>query len=364
MMNCYARSRRCCQLTHLQAEPLKQKLWRIQMIQILCVGIDVSKDKLDVAIASDRNKILLNSTFDNTLPGFKILQKWVKKHSKKFDNIHFCMESTSIYHEEIAEFLQEQNFIVSVLNPSQTKAFAESRLCRTKTDKVDAGILAHYCLIHQPEESVKLPEEVKKLRRLKRFLNTQISARAREKTRLHSIKDDDVAHVLRGTISFLSESIAKTEKLINEHIKNSPELKRKVELLKTVPGIADKTAYEILSEIHIEDGKSINVKAQVAHAGLAPKEKLSGSSVRGKSKICKKGNSNLRGALYMPAMSAIQHNPILFAFYHRLLSRGKLPIVALVAVMRKLLVICIGVLRNNQPFQVDWAQKQKFVLAT
>jgi len=136
-----------------------------------------------------------------------------------------------------------------------------------------------------------------------------------------------------------------------------------VELLKTIPGIGDKTAYEILSEIHIEDGENLNVKAQVAHAGLAPRERLSGSSVRGKSKICKKGNSNLRGALYMPAMCCIQHNPILFGFYHRLLSKGKLEMVALVAVMRKLLTICIGVLRNNQPFQVDWVQKRKEKLA-
>jgi len=334
-------------------------------MNILYSGIDVSKDKLDIAIAENREKIVSNAAFDNNLSGFKQLQKWVKKHSKNFKNVHFCIESTGIYHEEITEFLQEQGFIVSVINPFQSKSFANSKLCRTKTDKVDAGLLAHYCLIHQPEENVKLPEEVKKLRRLVRFLNTQIEARAKEKTRLHSIKDDDVAHVLKGTILFLSDSIAQVEGLINEHINNCPNLKHKVRLLKTIPGIGDKTAWEILAEIHIEDGKSINVKAQVAHAGLAPKERSSGN-MKGKTKICKTGNSQLRRALYMPAACCIRRNPILSDFYHRLLSRGKLKMVALVAVMRKLLAIAIGVLKNNQPFQIDWVTKQqdKFVFAT
>jgi transposase len=291
--------------------------------------------------------------------GFQYLEKWVKKHSRTLKNVHFCIESTGIYHEEIVEFLQEKGFIVSVINPFQSKAFANSRLCRTKTDKVDAGLLAHYCLTYQPEESIKPSEEVKKLRRLVRFLNTQIETRAQNKTRLHSIRDEDVAHVLKGTILFLTQSIAQIEKAIKGHIDTCPDLKHKVELLKTIPGIGDKTAWEILSEIHIEDGKNLNIKAQVAHAGLAPREYKSGSSVKGRTKICKRGNSNLRRALYMPAMCSVQKNPLLAAFYHRLLSRGKAKMVALIAVMRKLLVIAIGILKNNQPFQVDWVLQQK-----
>ncbi len=339
------------------------------MTQILYAGIDVSKDKLDLAIASERDKILASSTFDNSLSsinGFKQLVKWVKKYFKKFKKVHFCIESTGIYHEEIAEFLQEKGFIVSVINPFQSKSFACSKLCRTKNDKVDAAILANYCLIHQPEESIKLPEDIKTLRNLRRNMDKLINTRAEYKTKLQNCKDSNVAHVLKGTVFSLSGSIAQIEKLIKDHIQKFPELKVNIELLKTIPGIGDKTAYAIISEIHIEDGKSLTVKAQVAHAGLAPREYKSGSSINGKTRICKTGNANLRKALYMPAMCAIKNNPILFGFYHRLLSRGKPKMVALVAVMRKLLAICIGVLRNNQPFQVDWAkkQKEKFALST
>jgi len=348
-----------------KAELLKQKnKLEKKMTKTLYVGIDVAKVKVDVAITTDGKKIISSSTFNNNSEGFKKLTNLIKKYSNKTSKIHCCMESTGIYHEEIAEFLQEQNFIVSVINPYQSKAFAGSQLLRTKNDKVDAMLLASYCAISQPKETVKIPEYVKKLRRLIRFLNTQISARTKEKIRLHSIKDDDVAHVLKGTISFLSESIAQVERLIKEHIKKYPELKHKVDLLKTIPGIGDKTACEILAEIHIEDGQSINVKSQVAHAGLAPREFQSGSSIKGKPRICRTGNANLRKALYMPAMCAIQKNQLLSEFYHRLVASGKIKMVALVATMRKLLVIAIGVLRNDKPFDPNWAkiQQEKYLL--
>lgn len=331
------------------------------MTQTLYAGIDVSKDKLDVAIASDREKILLNSSFENRISGikgFQQLKKWIKKHCKSFKNVHFCIESTNNYHEEIAEYLQEEGFIVSVINPFQSKSFACSKLCRTKNDKVDAGILAHYCLIHQPEANIKPPKELKKLKTYRRNMDKVIATRAEFKTKLHNCKDSNVAHVLKGTIVSLTESITQFEKLIKDHIQNFPQLQEKAELLKTIPGIGNRTTWAILSEIHIEDSQNLNVKAQVAHAGLAPREFQSGKS-KGRNRICKTGNAELRKALYMPAMCGIQTNPLLTAFYHRLLEKGKPKMVALVAVMRKLLTFCIGVLRNNEPFQTNWVTKQK-----
>lgn len=333
-------------------------------MSILYSGIDVSKDKLDIAIAQDEDKIISNATFENNLQGFKRLFSWIKKNS--FSQVHFCIESTGIYHEDITEFLQEQkNTIVSVINPSQCKYYGQSRNIRTKNDKIDARILTWYCAAAKPPEAIRLPEEVKKLRRLERYHNTLINNRAKEKTRLHSCRDTDVANVLKGTILFLSQSIAQVEKLIKEHVNNCEKLRHQVKLLKSIKGIGDKTAWRILVEIHVEDGKNLNVKAQVAHAGLAPKERKSGSSVNGKPRICKVGNAKLRSSLYMPAMSAIQNNPKLKEFYEKLISKGKLKMVALVAVMRKLLVYAIGVLRNNTPFDPNWIkiQQEKFALS-
>ncbi|MFA6989537.1 MAG: IS110 family transposase [Candidatus Gastranaerophilaceae bacterium] len=337
------------------------------MIKTLYAGIDVSKDKLDIAITQDGKEIIATATFENTFAGNKKLFSWCKKHSKGFLNIHFCLEATGIYHEEIAECLQEQGkTIVSVINPFQSKSFAKARLLRTKNDKVDAALLAFYCAISRPEETVKTSNEVKKLRKLVRCLNVLIKERAREKTRLHSTKDTDVADVLKGTIKFHSQSIAQIEQKIKEHVKNFPKLNEQVKLLKSIKGVGDRTAWQLLAELHIEDGKTLNSKAQVAHAGLAPREFQSGSSVHGKPRICKTGNHRLRKALYMPALSTIRYNKQLSEFYQRLLSKGKLKMVALVAVMRKMLVMSIAILNSGKPYDENWANKYQktFALAS
>jgi transposase len=330
------------------------------MTNTIYSGIDVSKDKLDVALTSDGKTILSTATFQNSILGFQKLSTWIEKHSRNASFVHFCIEATGIYHEEIAEFLQEnESFIVSVVNPFQAKSFAHSRLLRTKNDKVDAQLLAFFCAISIPRETVKTKEEVKTLRKLVRTLNYQIEERSKYKTKLHSVKDDYAAHVVIATISFFTDSIADIEEKIKCHVNEYAGLTNQVNLLKSIKGIGDRTAWQIIAEINAEDGKTINPKAQVAHAGLAPREYQSGSSVNGKPRICKTGNKRLRKSLYMPAMSAMVNNPTMKAFYERLVAKGKPKKVALVAVMRKLLVLSIGVLNNNKPFDENWLTKNQ-----
>lgn len=330
------------------------------MTNTIYSGIDVSKDKLDAALTSNGSKILSTATFQNSILGFQKLKTWVLKHSKAFTNVHFCIEATGIYHEELSEFLQEnESFIVSVINPFQAKAFAHSRLLRTKNDKVDANLLACYCAISKPRETVSTKEEIKTLRKLVRTLNYQIEERAKYKMKLHSVKDDYAAHVVSATVSFFTESIANIEEKIKQHVGTFPELKKQIELLESIPGIGSRTSFQILAELHSEDGKNINSKAQVAHAGLAPREYQSGSSVNGKPRICKTGNKRLRKALYMPAMTAMKYNKHLSEFYQRLLSNGKPKMVALIAVMRKLLVLSVGILNNGVPFDENWLIKNQ-----
>jgi transposase len=323
-------------------------------------GIDVSKDKLDVALTADGNKILSTATFQNSILGFQKLSTWVEKHSKHASLVHFCIEATGIYHEEIAEFLwDKKNFIVSIVNPFQSKSFAQSRLLRTKNDKVDANLLASYCAISRPKEMIKTSEELKKLRKLVRTLNYQIEERSKYKTKLHSVKDDYAAHVVNATILFFTDSITDIEEKIKCHVQEKLELKKKIDLLKSIISIGDRTAWQILAELKDIESEKINAKAQVAHAGLAPKEYQSGSSVNGKPRICRTGNKKLRECLYMPAMTAIRHNKPMREFYERLVEKGKPKKVALIAVMRKLLVTAVGVLNNGVPFEVDWYEKRK-----
>lgn len=323
-------------------------------------GIDVSKDKLDVALTIDGNKILSTATFQNSILGFQKLSVWIEKHAKNVTNVHFCIEATGIYHEEIAEFLcDKENFVVSVVNPFQPKSFAQSRLLRTKNDKVDANLLATYCAISNPKEMVKTSEELKTLRKLVRTLNYQIEERSKYKTKLHSVKDDYAAHVVNATIFFFTESINDIEEKIKCHIRECSELKKKADLLKSITSIGDITTWQILSELKNVETDKINAKAQVAHSGLAPKEYQSGSSVNRKPRICRTGNKKLREAFYMPAMVAIRYNKPMREFYERLVEKGKPKKVALIAVMRKLLVTAVGVLNNGVPFDENWFEKRK-----
>ena len=336
------------------------------MNQTLYVGIDVSKAKLDVALTHNGKEILSSATFENNSKGFKKLTILAKKQSKKYSEIHYCLEATGIYSEEIAEYLQEQKkSIVSVVNPAQIKAFSGSILLRTKNDKVDAVMIACYATMHKPIQTPETPEEIKKFKKLVRHLNYLINSRAREKTKLESVKNKEIAVMVKETIAHYDKQIKNVQSFIKILIDSNHELKEDVKLIETIPCIGYKTACNILAEIHYASRDSLDVKAEIANAGLSPQERLSGTSVRGKSKICKKGNSYLRGCLYMPAMSAIPSKSIVGDFYRRLIANNKLKMVALVATMKKLLGIAIGVLKNRKPFDPNWSKlkQEEFVMA-
>jgi len=327
----------------------------------LLVGIDVSKLTLDIAITLDGKTIEANLKTPNNQAGFKALASWMKKHARlqECDEIHCCIESTGIYSDAIVDYLQELGGVkVSLINPVQAKAYGRTVLLRTKTDKVDAGLLARYVAAVKPEVTLPISMEIKELRSLIRHLDYLITRRAQEKGHLESATDKAVINSVKDILKHYDKQIKKLEKLIRDYLDKRPELKEKVELLKTIPGIGETTARILLCELHAENnGEKITAKVQIAHAGLAPAQKQSGQSVRGKSMICKTGNARLRRCLYFPAIVASKFNPVITGFYQRLLARGKHKKVAIVAVMRKLLSIAIGVLNNKAAFDPEWSLK-------
>lgn len=323
----------------------------------LYVGIDVSKGDLDAAITVDGKKIIASKKVRNTVYGYEQIEQWTRKNQQKHHcaEIHFCIEATGIYSEALVEYLQEKGIKVSLPNPAQVKSFGRTILLRTKTDKVDAGLLAMYGACVKPEIAIALPKEVRELRTLTRHLQYLISRRAEERGHLESAANGTVAGSLEEMIRHYDEQIDKIKRLISDHLDRHPGLRKDIELLKTIPGIGETTAQMLLCELHGEGGtKQRTPKAQVAHAGLAPGQRQSGKSVHGNPGICKTGNSRLRACMYMPTIVAIKHNPVIMAFYHRLLGNGKPKMVALVASMRKLLVMAIGVLNNQIAFDPEW----------
>jgi len=329
------------------------------MDNTLYVGIDVSKNKLDVAVTYNQDKILSFNTFHNTFSDFEALFVWVKNFAHK--KIHFCLEATNIYHEQICEYLiSKDNTIVSVVNPAQTKYFAKTKLVRTKTDRTDSELIAFYAVIHKPKPSQIVYNETKELRELTRHLKKLIDERIQQNNRLKITRNLQLIKLISKKTDFIENEINEVEKLIKNHINKYIILKEKIDLLKTITGIGDKTASTLLSEMLMIDDKPVNSKAQTAYAGLDPAHRLSGSSLKARSRISATGNAKLRRALFMSALCCVSHkNGYFKEFYTKLTAKGKPKKVALTAVMRKLLVTANGVLLNNQPFQSDWAKKKQ-----
>ncbi|KKM86550.1 hypothetical protein LCGC14_1277870 [marine sediment metagenome] len=321
------------------------------------VGIDVSKKTLDVAVTVDGEEVVSSGQFANDTKGHKALLKWVNKQTRKHqaDEVHYTMEATGHYSEDLHEFLCDADELVSVENPMKVKSFSQVKMMRTKTDAVDAAVIARYAWIIKPALTPPMEPSIKRLRALVRHVEHLTGHRAQEANRLEGAKDKIVIKSIKAIVKRYDQEIEKTMEEINKHVDDNPELKKKRDLLTSIPGIGEKLSSQLLCEIK---GDAVSVKAQVAHAGLAPRQRVSGSSVRGKTQICKMGNARLRRALYMPTMSAIQYNPHIRAFYQKMVSQGKHKMVALCACMRKLLVIALGVLRNGVPYKEDWVSKR------
>lgn len=308
------------------------------------LGIDVAKNKFDVALY--KNAKYKTRSFENKPQGFEALTDWLKKH--EVSSLHACMEATGTYGDALARFLFEAGHTVSVVNPSRIKAFGEAELLRTKNDKTDAKLIARFCESQKPVAWQPDPPEIEHLRLLGRRRDALINMRTQEINRLVS-PDAAVNDSVQKVIDFLNEEIEQISKAIKEHIDKHDGLRKKRALLKSIPGIGDVSIEAILSEANGFEGFD-TVEQVVAYMGLSPKEHTSGISVKGKSSLCKIGSARLRKVLYMPTLSAIQHNPFVTALYERLMAKSKNGMIVACACMKKLVHIIFGVIKNQRPF--------------
>ncbi|HEX7045950.1 MAG TPA: IS110 family transposase [Gammaproteobacteria bacterium] len=313
----------------------------------IVLGIDIAKRKFDVALL--REGKFKNKAFANTATGFLALRDWLQKH--QVEQMHACMEATSRYGEALAFDLLDAGHKVSIVNPAQIKAFGRSQLSRNKTDEADARLIAQFCFHFKPPQWMPPSAEVRELQALVHRLESLQDMRLQEISRLESA-DITVVPDLQSHIEFLEQRITATRQRIKDHIDNHPDLRRKRELLKSIPGVGEGTLAMVLAYIPVE--RFGCARQLAAFIGLTPRQRRSGSSVKGRTVLSKTGNARLRKALYMPALTAIRHNPVLKAFYERLLAAGKNGKAAVCAVMRKLTHIIFGVLKNQQPFDPEW----------
>jgi len=310
------------------------------------LGIDISKATFHAHLIAERGEA--KKAFPNSTTGFGQLDSWLR--NRGVGKLHACMEATGSYWEALALHLHEHGHGVSVVNPGRTKAYAQSEQLRSKTDAVDAALIARFCQSQKLQAWEPPAPEIRMLQALSRHLEYLKSTRAEYLTRAQTpMQSGLVERSMKVLIMGIDREIAEVEQAIRDHFDQHPGLKRRRDLLTSIPGIGETTATTILSEfVGIEGFK--NAKQVGAWAGLSPAIRQSGTSLRGKGRICKAGNARLRKGLYFPALTAKRCNPLLMPFAERLSAAGKHPMVILCALMRKLLVLAYGVLKSGRPF--------------
>lgn len=317
-------------------------------MQSFHLGIDVAKAKLDCALRLPNGKYK-HKVVGNNQNGFTALTQWLDKQGAA--SPHVCMEATGMYWEAVAEFLANKELTVSVINPAQIKAFGASRLVRTKTDKVDAQLIAEFCCERRPEPwQAPLPCE-QALRALVLRLEALQAMRTQESNRLEVarevVKADIVSH-----IDWLDGEIKALIKKIRDHIDDDPDMKNKQALLDSIPGVGERTIALLLA-FCMHPGRFANARQAAAFAGLDPRQHESGSSVRGKPRMSKVGHAFLRKALYMPAMVTLYKTDWGRRFRERLAAAGKPPKLIIGAMMRKLVHVAFGVLKSGKAFSPE-----------
>ena len=330
-----------------------------------CVGIDISKDTFMACVCSrDQNDHLIYSEvdrFSNDKKGFNQLMRWVRKNASKQVPVVFLMEATGVYYESLAHHLHKINQSVAVVLPNSSKHYFSSLNVKTKTDAVDAKVLSRFGVerahrLWSPPSAVLL-----ELRNLTRY-HVQLQE---QRTALLNIKHSkDVAHQVQAfilksnkkLIKNIDQQIEQCKNQIRLLIKSDKQLQFKVDKLLTIKGVGLITVATIIAETlgfeHVRNAKQL-----VSYAGYDVVQRESGTSVKGKTRISKKGNRYIRNALYFPAMVACRYNPELKSTYLRIIQRKPSKMIGQVAIQRKLLKLIFTLWKNDSTYIEDYQNK-------
>ena len=318
-----------------------------------CIGIDVSSKEL-VVVVSVKGKVRKARTYENTAPGHQSLIQLLLKLKGE---TRVCIEATGIYHFDLAIALSRTDEIeVMVINPKASHNFTKVLMKRSKTDAIDAEVLAIYCE-RMPFETWERPsDEAITLKAISRRIAALTKLKAQTKNQLHALKSTQetpeiVVEQTEELIEMLEKQIAAHRdaglKLIQEH----SHLEDAFTLITSIKGIAEASGIQILAELMVLP-QDMTARQWVAFSGPDPRQFESGTSVAKKPRISKAGNKYIRQALYMPALVASNHEPHIRGYYqHMINDNGLKPMQALCAVMRKLLHAIHGMLTTNKSFQ-------------
>ncbi|NLE22024.1 MAG: IS110 family transposase [Actinobacteria bacterium] len=304
-----------------------------------CVGIDVSKHHWDVATTDNRHV----RRFDANQAGLALLLAWLDTQQPTL----VCLESTGGYEALLVEGLHQQGLPTAVLNPRRVRDFARATGQLAKTDAIDAAVLARFAAAVDPTPTEPPSDRQRRLKTLRARRQQVQQTLTQEKNRLGVARDEETREWVRRSIGFLQEQLGEIDQRLAEATQEDPEFRRRHQLLVSVPGVGPTTANGLIAEL--PELGSMNRGQAAKLVGLAPLNRDSGV-LRGKRRIGG-GRSAVRRSLYMATLVATRHNPLIRRHYQHLLQRGKAKMTALVACMRKLLLILNAIVKKQTPWK-------------
>jgi transposase len=327
----------------------------------LFVGIDIAAKTCAVAWTSASSQPSRAITIDQTPRGFTLLQQRLATLEPDPQAILVVMEATGTYWMRLATHLIGAGIAVSVINPAQAHDFAKALLKRSKTDAIDAQTLAELAARLQPAHWTPPPQVYTELHQRLVHRDALVDTRTRFRNQLHALEQQPVVIAsvrtrLEELITLLEEEIAELDGEIAQALQQDAAWAEAAARLATITGLGTLTiAWILAATINFE--LTDTAEAAANYAGLAPRLRQSGTSVRGRPSIGQGGNARLRHALYMATLSSVQHNPVIRTFYQRLVAAGKPKKVAVCAASRKLLRIAWAVGTKTKTFDVAYGQR-------
>jgi len=330
-------------------------------------GIDVAQNELVVSLGRMGHDtgidIFAYKTFVNSAKGFNELTAWIKKLAGTEIKVRYVMEATGVYHERLAYYLSDQQQAVSIILPNKISNYFRTLDVKTITDKTASQAICRFGLERKLEVWQKPKKIFKDLKQLTRERDQLIDDKTALKNQLHAEKaeafpnDSSIKRVTKR-IQLVNKQELEIRAEIAEIVKKDVELVKKINTITTIPGVGKLTAVIVLAETN---GFELirNKKQLISYSGLDVKLKDSGTSVKGKPKISKRGNRHLRKAMHMPALSAMRFNQHHKALFVRLVSKHGIKMKATVAVQRKLLELIYTIFKTDTAFDKDYVESHE-----
>jgi transposase len=334
------------------------------------LGIDVAQKELVVSLGRMDSHLSIecyaSKVFSNSQKGFAELVKWVNKLTEPTIAVRYVMEATGVYHEALAYFLVDQGLEVSVVLPNKISNYFRTLEVKTITDKTASEAILKFGLERKLTTWKRPNPTFKKLRQVTRERDQLVEERTLVKNQLHAEMAEAEPNAssirrIQKRIQFLNAQEKEINKEVSDLTKTDAQVKNSIETVMSIPGVGLITAATVLAETN---GFELirNKRQLVSYAGLDVVEKQSGTSIKGKARISKKGNRYLRKAVHLPALAAIRHEKRFKDIFVNLVSKHGIKMKAVVAVQRKILELIYTLYKNNQVYDrnyITMGQKAK-----